>query len=46
MYLNKYDARNVSAKRNRPQDKIRVAIDVRVSTEHEQQINALGNQKQ
>jgi DNA invertase Pin-like site-specific DNA recombinase len=45
-YLNKYDARNVSKSRKAPEGKRRVAIDVRVSTEHEKQINALDNQRQ
>ncbi|EOS20328.1 hypothetical protein C806_05123 [Lachnospiraceae bacterium 3-1] len=45
-YLNKHDARNVSAKRNVKEGKRRVAIDVRVSTQHEMQMNALDNQKQ
>lgn len=45
-YLNKHDARNVSAKRNVKKGKRRVAIDVRVSTQHEMQMNALDNQKQ
>lgn len=46
MYLNKFDARNVSKKRNIEKNKRKVAMYVRVSTEHEQQINALANQKQ
>ncbi len=45
-YLNKHDARNVSAKRNVKEGKRRVAIDVRVGTQHEMQMNALDNQKQ
>ena len=45
-YLNKHDARNVSVKRNVKEGKRRVAIDVRVSTQHEMQMNALDNQKQ
>lgn len=46
-YLNKHDARNVSDKLSGViKGKRKVAIDVRVSTQHEQQINALDNQKQ
>ena len=45
-YLNKHDARNVSKSRAIITGKRRVAIDVRVSTEHEQQIDALENQIQ
>lgn len=45
-YLNKHDARNVSSKRKVKIGKKRVAIYVRVSTQHEMQINALSNQKQ
>lgn len=45
-YLNKHDARNVSKSRALITGKRRVAIDVRVSTEHEQQIDALDNQIQ
>ena len=45
-YLNKHDARNASSKRKVKIGKKRVAIYVRVSTQHEMQINALSNQKQ
>lgn len=45
-YLNKHDARNVSRSRAVITGRRRVAIDVRVSTEHEQQMNALENQIQ
>lgn len=45
-YFNRYDARNVSLRRKVKEGERRVAIDVRVSTQHEMQINALENQKQ
>ena len=45
-YLNKHDARTVSKSRAVITGKRKVAIDVRVSTEHEQQMNALDNQIQ
>lgn len=45
-YLNKHDARTVSQSRAVITGKRKVAIDVRVSTEHEQQIDALENQVQ
>lgn len=45
-YLNKHDARTVSQSRAVITGKRKVAMDVRVSTEHEQQMNALENQTQ
>lgn len=45
-YLNKHEARNVFRSRAVITGSRRVAIDVRVSTEHEQQMNALENQIQ
>lgn len=46
-YLDKNDARNVLREQQSDVNgKRRVAIDVRVSTQHEMQMNALGNQEQ
>lgn len=45
-YLDRHDARNVSSKIYQTSGKRRVAIDVRVSTQHEMQIHALDNQEQ
>lgn len=46
MYLDRHDARTVSTRRQIGNSKRRVAMDVRVSTQHEMQMNALGNQEQ
>lgn len=45
-YLDAHDARNILNDMHRIKGKRKVAIDIRVSTEHEKQIDALGNQKQ
>ena len=45
-YLDSHDARNVSIRKRVTDKKRRVAIDVRVSTQHEMQMNALDNQEQ
>ncbi|MCI8363933.1 MAG: recombinase family protein [Eubacterium sp.] len=45
-YLDVHDARNILNDMNKITGKRKVAIDIRVSTEHEKQIDALGNQKQ
>ena len=45
-YLDIHDARNILQEMRRFSGRRKVAIDIRVSTEHEKQIDALGNQKQ
>lgn len=45
-YFDAHDARNILNDMHRISGKRKVAIDIRVSTEHEKQIDALGNQKQ
>ena len=45
-YFDIYDARNILNDMHRISSKRKVAIDIRVSTEHEKQIDALSNQKQ
>ena len=45
-YLSDYDARKLAVNAQFAGKKRKVAIDVRVSTQHEMQLNALGNQKQ
>lgn len=46
VYLDSHDARTVSTRHQIGNGKRKVAMDVRVSTQHEMQINALGNQEQ
>lgn len=45
-YLDAHDARNILCDMRRISGKRKVAIDIRVSTEHEKQIDALSNQRQ
>lgn len=45
-YLDIHDARTVSSRKTKRSGRRRVAIDVRVSTQHEMQMNALDNQEQ